>query len=71
VVRVDPNGPAAQQIIPQDVITATLNGGVQRPVRSAQDLQQAVSGAKNGVVSLLVYSPQAQGTRVVNIPLEK
>jgi serine protease Do len=71
VVRVDPNGPAAQQLVPQDVITATLNGGVQRPVRSAQDLQQAVSGAKNGVVSLLVYSPQAQGTRVVNLPIEK
>jgi serine protease Do len=71
VVRVDPSGPAGQELIPQDVITATLNGGAQRPVRNVQDLQRAVTGAKNGVLSLLVYSPQAQGTRVVNIPLGK
>lgn len=69
VVRVDPAGPAAQQIAPGDIITAVLGPGTQHAVHSVDDLHQAVAHAANGVVSLLVYSPQAKGTRVVNVAL--
>jgi hypothetical protein len=69
-VNVDPSGPAAGQLFARDIITATLGGGTQHPVRSVSDLQQALR-SRTGVASLLVYSPQAQGTRVVNIPLKR
>ena len=69
VADVDPNGRAAGQLAPRDVITATLGGGQRQPVRNVQDLQKAISAAKGGVLSLLVYTPQLQGTRVVNIQL--
>lgn len=71
VADVDPNGLAAGQIVPRDVITATLGGGKRKPVKSVQDLQNAISEAKGGVLSLLVYTPQLQGTRVVNIEIGK
>jgi hypothetical protein len=68
VVReVDPSGPAAGLLFQNEVLTATLSAGGQRPLRTAEDLAAAVRGAPNGVVSLLVATPQ--GTRVVNIAL--
>lgn len=67
---VDPAGPAAGLLLPGEVVTAVFgSGGVQRPVRSVSDLQQAVAAARGGVVSLLLYTPQARGTRVVSVPL--
>ena len=67
---VDPAGPAAGLLVPGDVVTAVFGrGGTQRPVRTVADLQQAVAEARNGVMSLLVYTPQARGTRVVSVPL--
>ena len=57
-------------LLPGEVVTAVFGpGGVQRPVRSVTDLQQAVAAARGGVVSLLLYTPQARGTRVVSVPL--
>jgi serine protease Do len=70
VAAVDPRGPAVGRLVPSDVITARIVAGGERPVRSVQDLEQAITEARNGVVSLLVYSPQARGTRVVNIPVQ-
>jgi serine protease Do len=69
VVRVDPTGPAARQLAPGDVITAVLGPGTQHPVHSIDDLHYAVDHASNGVVSLLVFSPQSNGSHVVNIAL--
>jgi serine protease Do len=69
VADVDPNGLAAGQLAPRDVIVATLGGGRQQPVRSVEDLRKAIAQARGGVLSLLVYTPQLQGTRVVNIEI--
>jgi serine protease Do len=68
VVRdVDPSGPAAGNLFRDDVITAALGAGGQRPIRTTEDLAAVVRAAPNGVVSLLVATPQ--GTRVVNLAL--
>jgi S1-C subfamily serine protease len=68
VVReVDPSGPAAGLLFRDDVISATLGASGQRPVRTPEELATAVRAAPNGVVSLLVTTPQ--GTRVVNLAL--
>jgi serine protease Do len=69
VDQVDPSGPAGT-LQRGDVIESVLGRGVARPVHTAEDLRDAVQQSPNGVVSLLVYSPQAGGTRVVNIPLK-
>ncbi|HEX6533344.1 MAG TPA: trypsin-like peptidase domain-containing protein [Gemmatimonadaceae bacterium] len=70
VVAVDPAGPSRGLLFPRDIITATLGGGQQHPVRAVNDLRSALQ-SRTGVASLLVYSPQAKGTRVVNVPLER
>jgi serine protease Do len=67
VERVDPSGPAANLLGPGDVITAALGPGGAKPIRSVDDLHDAVQQARQGVVSLQVYSAQAQISRVVNI----
>jgi len=73
IARVDPSGPAATLLGQGDVITAVIGrGGVQRPVLTGDQLKDAVNGASNGVVSLLVYNRQlgpSGGTRVVNVPI--
>ena len=69
VERIDPSGPAAGQLQIGEVITAALGAGAPRPIRSVDQLHDAVQGARNGVVSLQVYSPQAQTAHVVNIQL--
>jgi len=71
VERVDPVSPAANQLQPGDVITDALGPGRPKPIRTIDDLRDAVDHAPNGIVSLQVYSPQAQGTRVVNIQIGK
>ena len=68
VVDVDPTGPAAGKLAPrEDIIVATIGPNGQTPVRTSQDLANAESSARNGVVSLLVYNTQAKATRVVNL----
>jgi len=67
IEQVDPTGPAAALLQRGDVLESVLGRGSAQPIRSVDDLRQALSHASNGVVSLLVYSPQAGGTRVVNI----
>jgi serine protease Do len=69
IERVDPSGPAAGQLQAGEVITAALGPGAPRPIRSVEQLHDAVQSARNGVVSLQVYLPQAQTSRVVNIQL--
>lgn len=71
VANVDPNGLAAGQLAPRDIIVATLGGGSRQPVKSVEDLRKAIARARGGVLSLLVYTPQLQGTRVVNIEIGK
>jgi serine protease Do len=71
VANVSPDGLAAGQLIPRDVILASLGGGQRQPIRTVGDLHKAISAANGGVLSLLVYTPQLQGTRVVNIELGK
>lgn len=72
VADVDPDGLAASKLFPRDVIMASLGGGGGRRqnIRSAGDLEKAIDTAKGGVLSLLVYTPQLGGTRVVNIDIE-
>lgn len=68
VGQVDPTGPAGTAGLTRgDIIEASLGPGSERPIRSIDDLRDAVDHAPNGVVSLLVFSAQAGGTRVVNI----
>ncbi len=68
VRQVDPTGPAATAgLAPGDIIEAALGPGSEKPLHSIQDLRGAIEHATNGVVSLLVFSPQAGGTHVVNI----
>jgi hypothetical protein len=71
VASVLPTGPSAGLLTQGDVLTAALGPGAQRPLRTMADLQQALTSPPNGVVSLLVYSPQAKQTRVVNVPLRR
>ena len=70
VVDVSPSGPARNRLQANDVIVEVLFPAPQRKVRSVADLQQVLSRLKDGeYVSLLVYAPQAQSTRVVNLRL--
>jgi serine protease Do len=70
VADVDPSGPAAERLTQGDVITASLGaGGRQRPIRGVDDLREVIAQASGGIVSLMVYSPQARATRVVNLQL--
>ncbi len=71
VADVDQDGLAAGKLVPRDIIVATLGGGKRQPVRSVDDLRAAISRASGGVLSLLVYTPQLDGTRVVNIEVGK
>jgi serine protease Do len=69
VERVDPSGPAAGLLQPGDIITEALGPGAPRPIRTTEDLHNAISRAPRGVVSLQVYSLQRQSASVVNIQL--
>jgi serine protease Do len=72
VADVDPSGPASGRLTRGDVITAVLGaGGRQRSIRSTEELRDVIAQAPGGVVSLLVYSPQARGTRVVNLQITR
>jgi hypothetical protein len=52
----------------RDIIVQILNPAPRRVVRSTSDLDQALDKMRDGdVISLLVYSLDAQQTRVVNL----
>ena len=60
-------GPAHNKLFENDVILEVLYPA-RRPVRTAADLQRALNQMKTGdVISLNVYTPQQQSTRVVNV----
>jgi serine protease Do len=70
VADVDQLGPSANSLLPNDIITDILYPSPRRPVNSVADLQQALSGIKNGgYISLSVFASSRSGniTRVVNI----
>lgn len=68
VAQVNPTGPAATAGLQKgDVIESVLGRGTARPVRSVEELRDALAHAASGVVSLLVYNQQVGGTRVINI----
>jgi serine protease Do len=71
VAQVSPSGPASGRLAEGDIITAVITSGRQRPIRSVEELRTELTRAGAVVVSLVVYSPQARGTRVVNIPLTR
>jgi serine protease Do len=73
VVHVDPTGPALGVLFPGDIIVAAMSPDGRRPIRTVDDLQQAVSHPVNGVVSLVVSTMPPTGgapvTRVANVLL--
>ena len=76
VARVDASGPAFGVLFQNDVIVAALGeGGTRKPVRTVDDLQDAVRHPVNGAVSLIVASPGPNGgppqQRVANILLSQ
>jgi serine protease Do len=76
VARVDESGPAFGVLSPNDVIIAALGeGGVRKPMRSVDDLQDAVRHPVNGAVSLIIAAPSPNGgapqQRVANILLSQ
>ncbi|HWP02014.1 MAG TPA: Do family serine endopeptidase [Gemmatimonadaceae bacterium] len=68
VVSVDPDGPARDRLGEDDVLVEVLNPGLRRPLRSVQDLEEALQKVPDGgYLSLLVYNIGARNTRVVNV----
>jgi serine protease Do len=72
VVNIDPNGPARQKLLQNDVLVAVVNPQPRRTLRSAQDLQQVLSNVKEGsYLSLMVYNLELEQTRMVNVRIGK
>ena len=70
VVDINLTGPARGHLFQNDIITAVLYPTPRKDVRSVSDLQNVLSGMKDGdIVSLQVFNPDVQqaATRVVNI----
>jgi serine protease Do len=70
VTDVDQQGNARGRLSPQlgDVIVGVIYPAPRRAIRTTDELQKALAGVKDGQsVTLLVYSAQQQGTRVVSI----
>jgi S1-C subfamily serine protease len=69
VTDVSTSGPAFRRLFRDDVIVEVLYPTPRREVRTVSDLQAVLGKLRTGeYVSLLVYTPQAQGaTRVVNL----
>jgi serine protease Do len=67
VVDVTPGGPSRGKLIPSDVIFEVIYPQ-RTPVRTLADLQKVLAGLKEGdYISLNVYQPNVQQTRVVNL----
>lgn len=68
VVEVAADGPAYRRLSNSDVITEILYPGPRRAVKSTEDLQQVLSGMRDGeYVSFLVVDLTGAGQRVVNL----
>ena len=68
VVEINASGPARNRLFPNDIITAVLFPTPRKEVRSMADLQGVLNRAKDGdYVSLLVFDPRQNATRVANI----
>ncbi|MEO7964299.1 MAG: trypsin-like peptidase domain-containing protein, partial [Gemmatimonadaceae bacterium] len=70
VTDVDQQGNARGRLDPRlgDVIVGIIYPAPRRAIHTASELESAISGVKDGQsVTLLVYSAQQQGTRVVSI----
>jgi serine protease Do len=72
VTEVNPSGPGYRRFDPdRDIIVRVLSPRPQREIRSAADLEAAITSLKDGdVVTFLVYNVGGEGqTRVVTVPL--
>ena len=69
VVDIDPNGPARQgRLLPNDILVSVINPQPRRNLRTTQDLQQALSGVKEGgYLSMMVFNQELGQTRIVNM----
>jgi serine protease Do len=68
VVEINASGPARNRLFPNDIITAVLFPTPRKEVRSMADLQSVLNRVKDGdYVSLLVFDPRQNATRVANI----
>jgi serine protease Do len=69
VTSVASSGPAHNRLLPEsDIILAVVNPGPRREVRSAADLERALTRVDGGeVVSLFVFDIRTKQTRVVNL----
>ena len=68
VVDVDQDGPSRQRLAPNDILVAVINPQPRRELRSAEDLQRALAGVREGsYVSFMVYNVDYQQTRIVNL----
>jgi serine protease Do len=67
VVDVTPGGPARGKLIPSDIIFEVIYPE-RTPVRSVADVQRVLAKLKDGdYISLNVFQPNGQSTRVVNL----
>ena len=68
VTDVNPAGPARNRLVQNDVIVAVLFPTPRKEIRNVADLQEVIGRIKSGeYVSLLVYDPRQQQTRVANL----
>ena len=68
VLSIVAGGPAAEKLVRNDVIVRVIRPEPATPIRSTADLQKVLARLKDGdYISLLVYAPTQNGTRVVNI----
>ena len=73
VVAIDPNGPARNnRILRNDILLAVINPAPRRQLRTAADLRQVLSTAREGsYLSLMVHNLELQQSRIVNIRVGK
>ena len=71
VTKVSPRGPSWRQLTEQDIIISELFPA-KRDIKTADDLQQAVTSVKPGdVIELKVYNVASQQTRAVSLQVGK
>ena len=72
VVDIDLNGPSRERLFQNDVLVSVITSDGRKNLRSAQDLQQVLNGAREGsYLSLLVYNLDQDQTRIVNLRVGK
>ena len=72
VVDIDPNGPARQRLQRNDILLSVINPQPRRTLQTANDLQQALAGVRDGgYLSLMVYNLDQEQTRIVNLRIGK